>query len=91
MRAGVRHFDSSFGGVGGHPAGITYGEGYAGNAVTEDLVCLLEAMGYQTSLDLARLVETAREVEATLGRKLSSRMTRSGPPWEYASASPAKQ
>jgi len=88
LRAGVRHFDSSFGGLGGHPARITYGEGYTGNAVTEDLVCLLEAMGYQTGLNLERLVETGRDVEATLGRQLSGRVTRSGPPWEIVSASP---
>src|SRR5215213_6881516 len=29
--AGVRHFDSSFGGVGGHPAKLKYGGGHTGN------------------------------------------------------------
>lgn len=29
--AGVRYFDSSFGGVGGHPAKVKYGGGFTGN------------------------------------------------------------
>jgi hydroxymethylglutaryl-CoA lyase len=32
--AGVRHFDSSFGGVGGHPAKVKYGGGHTGNVAT---------------------------------------------------------
>src|SRR6185436_19968135 len=33
--AGVRHFDASFGGVGGHPAKVKYGGGFTGNVCTE--------------------------------------------------------
>src|SRR5713226_5606374 len=40
--AGVRHFDASFGGVGGHPAKVKYGGGFTGNVCTEDLVNLLD-------------------------------------------------
>ena len=76
--AGVRHFDSSFGGVGGHPAKVKYGGGFTGNVCTEDLVSLLEAMGIDTGIDLDGLIATARFCEDVLGRELHGRVTRSG-------------
>ncbi len=76
--AGVRHFDSAFGGVGGHPAQVKYGEGYTGNVATEDLVSLFESLGIGTGIDLDRLVGTARFCEEALGRELHGRVTRSG-------------
>ena len=76
--AGVRHFDSSFGGVGGHPAKVKYGGGFTGNVCTEDLVNLFESMGIDTGIDLAGLLETAELCEQALGRELHGRVTRSG-------------
>jgi hydroxymethylglutaryl-CoA lyase len=76
--AGVRHFDSSFGGAGGHPAKVKYGGGFTGNVCTEDLVNLFESMGIGTGIDLARLLETAEFCEQALGRELHGRVTRSG-------------
>ena len=76
--AGVRFFDASFGGVGGHPAKVKYGGGHTGNVCTEDLVNLFEAMGIATGIDLDGLVETARLCEEVLGRELHGRVTRSG-------------
>jgi hydroxymethylglutaryl-CoA lyase len=76
--AGVRCFDASFGGVGGHPAKVQYGGGYTGNVCTEDLVNLFEAMGIDTGIDLDALVDTARYCEQVLGRELHGRVTRSG-------------
>src|SRR5262249_32950526 len=78
--AGVRHFDCSFGGVGGHPAQIKYGGGHTGNVCTEDLVNLLESLGVRTGIDLDGLIETARFCEATLRRQLYGRVNRSGLP-----------
>jgi hydroxymethylglutaryl-CoA lyase len=78
FEAGVRHFDSSFGGVGGHPAKVKYGGGYTGNVCTEDLVSLFEAMGIATGIDLDRLLATAELCEQALGRELHGRVTRSG-------------
>ncbi|MGH8688227.1 MAG: hydroxymethylglutaryl-CoA lyase [Burkholderiales bacterium] len=78
--AGMRHFDSSFGGVGGHPAKVQYGGGHTGNVCTEDLVSLFEAMGIDTGIDLDGLVATARYCEEVLGRELHGRVTRSGLP-----------
>jgi hydroxymethylglutaryl-CoA lyase len=76
--AGIRDFDSSFGGAGGHPATIQYGGGYTGNVCTEDLVDLLETMGNDTGIDLERLIPVAKECEGVLGRELAGRVTRSG-------------
>jgi len=76
--AGVRHFDSSFGGVGGHPAKVKYGEGFTGNVATEDLVSLFESLGIRTGIDVEQLLETARFCEEALGRELHGRVTRSG-------------
>ena len=76
--AGVRHFDSSFGGVGGHPAKVKYGGGFTGNVCTEDLVNLFEAMGIDTGIDLDGLLATAEFCEHALGRELYGRVTRSG-------------
>jgi hydroxymethylglutaryl-CoA lyase len=78
FQAGVRHFDSSFGGVGGHPAKVKYGGGFTGNVCTEDLVNLFESMGIDTGIDLEAMLDTARFCEKTLGRELYGRVTRSG-------------
>jgi hydroxymethylglutaryl-CoA lyase len=76
--AGVRHFDSSFGGVGGHPVKVQYGGGFTGNVCTEDLVNLFESMGIHTGIDLDGLLATAEFCEQALGRELYGRVTRSG-------------
>lgn len=75
-QAGLTHFDSSFGGVGGHPASIQYGEGNTGNVPTEDLAVMLESMGIKTGLDMVLLMDTARFCERTLQRELLGMITR---------------
>lgn len=76
--AGVRWFDSAFGGVGGHPAQVSYGGGYTGNVCTEDLVDLFETEGIRTGLDMARLIDSAVACETALERQLLGRVTRTG-------------
>ena len=53
---GVRHFDSSMGGLGGCP----FAPGASGNVITEDLVFMFESMGVSTGIDLDALFK-ARE------------------------------
>ncbi|PYM61119.1 MAG: hydroxymethylglutaryl-CoA lyase [Candidatus Rokuibacteriota bacterium] len=82
LRAGVTHFDASTGGVGGRPK-FTEGNypaimGFTGNACTEDLVAMLEAMGVETGIDLGRLVELGQLAEEILGRELQSHVVRTG-------------
>jgi hydroxymethylglutaryl-CoA lyase len=52
LDAGVATFDASQGGIGGCP----YAPGASGNIVTEDLVFLLESMGFDTGIDIEGLV-----------------------------------
>lgn len=62
LEAGVTTFDASQGGIGGCP----YSPGATGNIVTEDLVWMLEAMGLDTGVDLARLAEARRVMAEAL-------------------------
>lgn len=56
---GITTFDASLGGLGGCP----FAPGASGNIVTEDLVFMLQAMGYETGIDLLKLLK-AREIVA---------------------------
>ena len=49
---GVRHFDSSMGGLGGCP----FAPGASGNVITEDLVFMFESMGLSTGIDMDKLL-----------------------------------
>lgn len=76
--AGCRYFDTSFGGVGGHPVTIQYGQGRTGNVATEDLVNLFESEGVSTGLDLDRMMQSSKLCEDILGRPLDSMVARAG-------------
>jgi hydroxymethylglutaryl-CoA lyase len=78
LDAGCRHFDSSLGGVGGHPKQITYGQGMTGNVATEDLVNAFESMGVATGLDIDLVTAASRRCEEALGRPLHSMVARAG-------------
>ena len=69
LEAGVRTFDASVAGLGGCP----YAPGASGNAATEDLVHMLQAMGYETGLDLDAVAEAGHLIERELGRDLPGR------------------
>jgi hydroxymethylglutaryl-CoA lyase len=55
LESGLREFDSSTAGLGGCP----YCPGASGNLATEDLVDFLEGMGYDTGIDLEKLLDAA--------------------------------
>jgi hydroxymethylglutaryl-CoA lyase len=75
LRAGIRSFESSFGELGGCPVP----KGATGNIASEDLVSMLHEMGFETGIDLGRLVECAREAQRVLGRPLGSHVLTAGP------------
>jgi hydroxymethylglutaryl-CoA lyase len=75
LRAGVRSFESSFGELGGCPVP----RGATGNIASEDLVSMLHEMGYETGIDLEKLVACAREAQKVLGRPLGSHVLTAGP------------
>jgi len=62
LEAGITTLDSSLGGLGGCPAA----PGASGNIVTEDLVFMLNSMGYDTGIDLRKLIDVRRIVVAGL-------------------------
>lgn len=71
---GIRDFDASVGGLGGCP----YAPGAAGNVATEDLVYMLAGMGFDTGVDLDKLVETGNLAEQIVGRPLPGKVHRAG-------------
>jgi hydroxymethylglutaryl-CoA lyase len=75
LERGVTRFDASIGGLGGCP----YAPGASGNAVTEDLVHMLEDLGVDTGVDLSALIECARLAQEIVGRELPSAMLHAGP------------
>ena len=75
LDSGVRSFESSFGELGGCPVP----PGATGNVASEDLVSMLHEMGYDTGIDLERLVACAREAQRLLGRPLGSHVLTAGP------------
>ena len=62
VEIGITTLDSSLGGLGGCP----FAPGASGNIVTEDLVFMLESMGYQTGIDLQKLIQTRIDVAQLL-------------------------
>jgi hydroxymethylglutaryl-CoA lyase len=75
LEAGVRSFESSFGELGGCPVPA----GATGNVASEDLVSMLHEMGFDTGIDLERLLDCAREAQRVLGRPLGSHVLTAGP------------
>lgn len=68
LEAGVRRFDSSLGGIGGSP----FAAGAAGNVATETLVYLLHDLGYETSIDLEKLLAVTPLLAQMIGHRLPS-------------------
>ncbi|MEJ2534313.1 MAG: hydroxymethylglutaryl-CoA lyase [Gammaproteobacteria bacterium] len=56
LEAGVRRFDASIGGLGGCP----FAPGASGNVATEDVVMMLHQMGFETGIDLVKLMDASR-------------------------------
>lgn len=74
LRAGIRCFDASTGGTGGCP----YAPGAAGNLATEDLVYLLDGLGYEHGVSLAGVLHAARFIASVLGRPLATKVGQAG-------------
>jgi hydroxymethylglutaryl-CoA lyase len=72
--AGIRSFDGSLGGLGGCP----FAPGATGNICTEDMVNMLEDMGYDTRVDLAKLIACARLVPVIVGHEVPGQVMKAG-------------
>ena len=73
--AGADRFDASLGGLGGCP----YAPGASGNVCSEEIVHALDCMGYDTGVDLARLVAAAQQLPALIGHDIPSQIAKAGP------------
>ncbi len=72
IQLGVSTVDSSAGGLGGCP----YAKGASGNLATEDLLYMLQGMGYQTGVDLNKVCLASEYLEKELELNLPSRYFR---------------
>jgi hydroxymethylglutaryl-CoA lyase len=63
LQAGVRQFDASAGGLGGCP----FAPGAKGNVASEDVVMLCESIGYDTGLDMPKLLEAVALLSEMIG------------------------
>ena len=75
LRVGVTSFETSFAGLGGCP----FTKVAAGNVATEDFVHALQRQGQRADVDLAKLLEVARDVAAHFGRDMQGRVLKTGP------------
>ena len=63
LESGIRKFDASIGGLGGCP----FAPGASGNVATEDVVMMLQQMGFATGIDLGRLLQAAELAKELTG------------------------
>jgi hydroxymethylglutaryl-CoA lyase len=74
IEAGADRFDASLGGLGGCP----YAPGATGNICTEDTAHMLDAVGYDTGLNLDRVIAAARRLPAMLGHDIAGQVAKAG-------------
>ena len=70
LELNIKVIDTSVGGLGGCP----YAPGAKGNVATEDVLFMLNGMGINTGVDLAKICEASKFVFSKLGRTPSSRV-----------------
>lgn len=74
LSAGIDHFDSSLGGLGGCP----YAPGTTGNVCTEELVHMLELEGYDTGVNLQGVLAAAAQLPGLIGHDVPSQLLKAG-------------
>ena len=72
LQHGISRFDASVGGFGGCP----FAPGAAGNLATEDLVSFANHEGLITGVDLDGIFEAIEKLEKALGKKSSSKVSK---------------
>lgn len=74
IQAGVRVLDASCGGIGGCP----FAPAATGNVATEDLLYMIGRMGFETGIDIERVIETAHWMEGPLQARVPALLSRAG-------------
>jgi len=72
LELGVATADSSVAGLGGCP----YAKGASGNVATEDVVYLLDGLGVETGVELAKVYDAGRFICDALGREPASKVAK---------------
>jgi hydroxymethylglutaryl-CoA lyase len=86
VEVGVRRFDASLAGLGGCP----FAPGATGNINTEDCVFLLESLGFETGIDIEKLIAVRADVESWLpGERFFGMVARAGLPKTFHHAAAA--
>jgi hydroxymethylglutaryl-CoA lyase len=81
LEAGVREFEGSVGGIGGCP----FAPRSTGNVCSEDLLHMLDLMGYSSGISVPRLIEIANWMAESLGKPLPGKLYKAGlEPWVAA-------
>ncbi len=73
-QAGIDRFDGSLGGLGGCP----YAPGASGNICSEDAIHMLQAMGHDTGIDMARVLGLARQLPHIVGHEVPGQLAKAG-------------
>jgi hydroxymethylglutaryl-CoA lyase len=74
VQGGIIRFDGSLGGLGGCP----YAPGASGNVSSEDAIHMLDAMGYDTGIDMSRLLAVARQLPDIVGHDVPGQVAKAG-------------
>ncbi|MEN1759307.1 hydroxymethylglutaryl-CoA lyase [Anoxynatronum sibiricum] len=74
MQAGITHFDSSLGGLGGCP----FVPGAAGNVASEDVIHMLDEMNISTGIDLVQIISSAKKLQHWVGHETDSYVLKAG-------------
>ncbi len=83
LEEGIRNFDAALAGLGGCP----FAPGASGNIVTEDLVFMLESMGFTTGIDLGKLIAARKLLHEGLpGETLHGQVPKAGIPKTFRAA-----
>jgi hydroxymethylglutaryl-CoA lyase len=85
LQAGVRYVEASVAGLGGCPFTKVAG----GNVCTEDLVHMLQRVGYRRDIKLSTLIELAGDVSRFFGREMPGMVYKVGPVAAPAAALPS--
>lgn len=71
---GIDRFDGSLGGLGGCP----YAPGASGNICSEDAIHMLQAVGYDTGIDMVQLLAVARQLPRIVGHEVPGQVAKAG-------------
>ena len=74
VQSGITRFDGSLGGLGGCP----YAPGASGNVSSEDAIHMLDAMGYDTGMNIPKLLQLAKELPQIVGHEVPGQVAKAG-------------